>query len=389
MIGARIRQARLLAGMTQQDVVDALENAGLATNKAKIIAYEKDRDMPDASTFLELSRIFDVPPVWLTFKPGQDVDWTGYRKRSTLPSRSREAIEGYVHGVAELQTELRTLLCPNRQVVFPERINVPDFEGAEKAARILRKEWQLGEDPIASLTRTAETNGVVVIDWAQPTERLDGLSGWYGDQVPVVVTKAHSNGDVARKRFSLAHELGHLVMNCPENLTEQLANRFAGALLVPEAVAKQEFQQPGPGIGFADLGTLKQKYGLSMQGWVYRAKDLGLISSNFAQSFWRAVNQRGWKKREPFEFAADEKPSFLKQMICRALDKELISPYQVLQVLPNYEIADERGVTGFYPTASELLSMPRSERKRYMDISIALARDEEFERFEVIGGEEY
>ena len=385
MIGARIRQARLLAGMTQQDVVDALENAGFPTNRATISAYENDRDMPDASTFLELSRLFDVPPVWLTFKPVQDVDWMGYRRRSTLPSSSREAIEGYVHGVAELQTELRTLLCPGRQVVFPEKTNVLDFEGAEKAARILREEWQLGEDPIASLTRTAEINGVVVIDWAQPTERFDGLSGWYGDQVPVIVTKANSGGDMARRRFSLGHELGHLVMNCPDNMLEQLANRFAGALLVPETVARQEFRQLGPKIGFSELGTLKQKYGLSMQGWAYRATDLGLISPNFAQSFWRAVNQRGWKKREPCEFAADEKPELLKQMICRAMEENMISHHQVLSVLRDCSFTEPEMESDIYPSATELLSMPSDWRKRFTAVSFALAAKEDFEIFEAFG----
>lgn len=389
MIGARIRQARLLAGMSQQDVVDALENAGLPTNRAKIIAYEKDRDMPDASTFLELSRLFDVPPVWLTFKPAQDVDWVGYRKRSTLPSGSREAIEGYVHGVAELQTELRTLLYPNRQAVFPERICVSDIEGAEKAARTLREEWQLGEAPIASLTRTAEINGVVVIDWARPVERFDGLSGWYGDHVPVIVTKANPEGDMARKRFSLAHELGHLVMNCPENLMEQLANRFAGALLVPETVAKQEFRQLAPEIRFSDLGALKQKYGLSMQGWVYRAKDLGIISSDFANSFWRAVNRRGWKKREPCEFIADEKPALLEQMVCRALDENLISRHQILSMLRDYCSTEPEFDSDIYPSATELLSMPADRRKRFTAVSFALAAREDFEIFEAFGGEEF
>lgn len=391
MIGTRIRQARLLATMSQQDVADALVDAGFTTSKAKIIAYEKDRDIPSAPILMEMSRLFDVPPVWLMHKPKQNVELQGYRKQSALRKKTRETIEAYVRDVAELHIELRGQLCPDMDFSFPKCVNVVDFDGAEKAAIVLRKSWKLDDAPISNLTHVAEDNGVVVIDWDRNTEHFDGLSIWYGKDVPVILTKCDVSAD--RKRFNLAHELGHLVMHTPKDMPEKqiekLAHRFAGALLVPAEVAIHELGEKRDRISIPELGKLKQKYGLSMQGWIYRAKDLEIISPDIASSFWPEINRRGWKKREPCEFVADEKPALLKQMIYRALDKGVISPYQVLQVLPDFEIADEDGGTGIFPTASDLLSMPRYERERYLDISFALAKDEEFERFEVIGEEEF
>lgn len=389
MMGTRIRQARLLAGMTQQEVADALVDAGFQANKAKIIAFEKDRDIPNAPTLMEMSRLFNVPPVWLMHKPKEDIDLQGYRKQSTLRAKTRDAIEAHVCDVAELYIELRSKLYPDMAVNFPDRMRVSDFDGAEEAAKQLRRKWQLGDSPIPNLTQIAEANGVVVVDWNRDTREFDGLSLWYRQDVPVIVTKCDVTAD--RKRFNLAHELGHLVMQIPEDIperqTERLAHRFAGALLVPENVAIEELRKRGARIGFSELGSLKQEYGMSMQGWIYRAKDLGVISEALAERFWRKMNQLGWRMREPCDFAAEEKPILLTQMILNALDEGLVAPYRILQVFPSYEF-DSCKEFGVFPTASELLAMPKYERERYMDISFALAKDEDFEVFEVFGEEE-
>lgn len=391
MIGARIRQARLLAGMSQKDVAAALNNAGISVKMNSLAKFEHDKDMPNAITLMALSQVFDVPPVWLMHEPKLKVNWLGYRKLSTLSAKECFSIENHVRDVAELQITLIREFKQNESSNIPRCIPVSNFEEAEGAAEKLRNSWNLDESPIESLTRTSEANGVIVIEWDRSTGRFDGLSGWCGEGIPVIVTR--ENVDADRKRFNLAHELGHLVMKTPEDMAddqiEKLAHRFAGALLVPAEAARREVGNQRARIAFSELGRLKQKYGLSMHGWVFRLKDLEIISHDMASSYWPKVSQRGWKKKEPYEFIANEKPAKLEQMIYRALDKDLISPYRVLQVLPDFEIADEKGMAEIFPTASELLSMPRTERERYLDISFALARDEEFERFEVIGGEEY
>ena len=391
MIGTRIRQARLQARMTQKEVAAALENAGIPIKINKLAKFEHDRDMPNALTLLALSRVFNVPPVWLMHEPKLDVVWLGYRKRSKLSVKDCYSIEEYVRDVADLQVELRNKLYPDEDINFPKCISVTNNKEAEDAAEKLRKTWNLNDEPIESLTRTAEENGVIVIEWDRLTGRFDGLSGWCGEGIPVIVTRKDVDAD--RKRFNLAHELGHLVMQPSENMPvdqiEKLAHRFAGALLVPASVALREVGEHRDKIAFSELGRLKQKHGLSMHGWVFRLRDLQIISPNMASLYWPKISRRGWKKKEPYEYIADEKPAILEQMIYRALDKGVISPYQVLQVLPDFEITDEDGGTGIFPTASDLLSMPKYKRERYLDISFALAKDEEFERFEVIGEEEF
>ena len=393
MIGARIRQARLLAGMSQQDVADALGRAGITVSREAVTGFERGEEAPNASVLMALSRRFVVPPVWLMHEPKLEIDWQGYRKRSALPAKTREAIEGYARDVAELQLELHSLLYPDKKSKFPEeRIPVTNPEEAEEAAGILRKAWGLGDAPINNLTRTAEDQGVVVIDWPRQTERFDGLSGWGRDEVPVVVTKRDVAAD--RKRFNLAHELGHLVMQTPADMpvdqTEKLANRFAGALLVPAEVARRELGgEERSTISFDELGALKQRYGLSMQSWVYRAKDLGIVSPGLARSFWLEVSRRGWRKSEPFDFIGDEEPALRKQMISRALVGGLVSGDRILQALPKYEFPSTLAETTEFPTAAELAGMSFEEREVWIKRSFELSKSIEFEIFEAFGEEEF
>ncbi|PXF55416.1 MAG: hypothetical protein C4B58_15095 [Deltaproteobacteria bacterium] len=59
---------------------------------------------------------------------------------------------------------------------------------------------------------------------------------------------------------------------------ESLANRFAAAFIVPPAVARQELGEHRRSLSFQELGILKRKHGLSMQAWMRRAFDLGIIN---------------------------------------------------------------------------------------------------------------
>ncbi|MCY3945310.1 MAG: XRE family transcriptional regulator [Anaerolineaceae bacterium] len=391
MIGARIRQARLLAGMSQQDVADALRRADISVQKANVSGFERGKTVPDTSLLMALSRFFDVPLFWLLHEPRLEMKWLGYRKRTALPAKTREAIESYARDVAELHLELRRLLSLEKEVSFPEGINVTSLDDAEKAAGALRSEWELGDKPVSSLTQAAESNGVIIIEWDRPTERFDGLSGWCEDNIPIIVTKA--NVDPDRKRFNLAHELGHLVMNTPEDMpednVEKLAHRFAGALLVPPEAARRELGEQRNSISFAELGTLKRRYGLSMQGWMYRARDLGIVSPRLAHIFWLEVSRRKWRKNEPYPVSCDEEPTRLDEMILQASENELVSDERVLQALPHYEFPVPVIETDEFPTTTEFLGMSEEEQEYWMQRSYELAEDLDIEEFEAFGEEEF
>jgi Zn-dependent peptidase ImmA (M78 family) len=152
------------------------------------------------------------------------------------------------------------------------------------------------------------------------------------DDAPVIVTKAGLPGD--RQRFNLAHELGHLVMIIDHTVDEEkAAHRFASAFLVPASTVLFELGQHRSQLDFNELYLLKRKYGLSMQAWIYRSRDLGIIGENTTEKLYRLFSQKGWKKKEPGEALPPEEPLRFRRLVYHALAEDLISQTRAKELL--------------------------------------------------------
>ncbi len=80
MIGERIRQARLLAGLTHQALADALTDAGHPATKAVISKYEKNKSAPSAQFLLLAASILAVPASYFTHQLTLKVNWLAFRR---------------------------------------------------------------------------------------------------------------------------------------------------------------------------------------------------------------------------------------------------------------------------------------------------------------------
>ena len=69
MIGARLKQARLLAGMTQRQLARELGEAGFKITAAAISKYEKEKSFPTARFMLLASSVLGVPSTYLMHEP--------------------------------------------------------------------------------------------------------------------------------------------------------------------------------------------------------------------------------------------------------------------------------------------------------------------------------
>jgi len=79
--------------------------------------------------------------------------------------------------------------------------------------------------------------------------------------------------------------------------------------------------------------VLKQAYGLSMQGWLYRARDLGVLSQSSFQSMCRMFAARGWRKVEPGPRVEPEKPKLFMQQVFHACAEDLIGESKAAELL--------------------------------------------------------
>ena len=384
MIDARLKQARLLAGMTQRKLAAMLEETGFSVTAAAISKYEKGKSFPSAQFLLLASTILEVPSTYFSHESTKPVEWLGFRCRQKLSKTERNKLKAYASDVAELQIELRELLYPNSRPALPT-IQVNSLDDAEEAAERLREVWDVGDRPLDNLVQTAEDREIVVIGWTDNTGLFDGLSGRCGDR-PVAVINTEVPKD--RLRLSLAHEIGYLAMDVSNTAIgeEKLAYRFAASFLVPAKHARYELGTHRNHLEWGELESLKRKYGMSMAAWLMRARDLHIINQNVFELMWREFSAKGWRRVEPEEYFGDEEPLQLKQMSQRAVSEGLVSVDRISRIaLDILDDEPDEELYSRYPDALELLAMDAAERDAWMEKFSAMADKLEFEDFEPFG----
>lgn len=222
------------------------------------------------------------------------------------------------------------MLCLSKlldSIEIEPELHLPEYEaedysndGAE-IARMVRRTWMIPPGPINNLTRLVEKAGIIVFPSYFSATRVDGVSVNIAGLPPVIFLNIMSPAD--RARFSLAHELGHLVMHKQISPTmEDEANEFAAELLMPEKEMLVEFSDR---IDLKELARLKRIRKTSMAALLYRAKSIDKISENQSAYLWRQLSK--YRKNEPESTNFErEEPSTLKtmlKMIIESLDYSL------------------------------------------------------------------
>jgi Zn-dependent peptidase ImmA (M78 family) len=163
------------------------------------------------------------------------------------------------------------------------------------------------------------------------TARIDGMSQWIDDH-PVMLINSAAPTD--RKRLTLAHELGHLLLHngfATED-PEREANEFASEFLMPGHVIRPDLRPATLGR----LRDLKRVWGVSMQALYERAYNLKLVTTAERVSFYKSMNARGWKTSEPDSELLEPETPQLVAVIGDALRSKGLS---------DSEIADLAGFT--------------------------------------------
>ena len=116
-------------------------------------------------------------------------------------------------------------------------------------------------------------------------------------------------------RTSLAHELGHAIMNrVPTDSMEDEAYAFAGELLVPE----KEFRRSciGNRITLQWLAHQKRFWQRSIAFLLFRVGFLDIRNRYQTQYLWKQISARGWRTREPRETDfPHEQPSIFPELL--------------------------------------------------------------------------
>ncbi|MFD0820486.1 helix-turn-helix domain-containing protein [Micromonospora zhanjiangensis] len=203
----------------------------------------------------------------------------------------------------------------------------------EEFAQEARESLRLAPDkPIPHLTRALERAGVAVAPMVLPNDQDEertaighfGVSYWEGLGDPALIGYFPGHqGD--RDRFTLAHELGHLVLHTFRPRVAQLqaeaeANRFATALLVPLSRAESELSDR---LSLTDYARLKATWGVSIQALIMRGHSIGSIGETRRKSLFVQLSAKGWRRQEPV-VVGHEAPKLLWTLLSRRFGPRLL-----------------------------------------------------------------
>lgn len=296
--------ARHLRGFTQKKSADRL---GIA--QAVYSRMENDLVEIDEKMLKRVSTVFRLPVEFFdqhepVYGPPVSVH-TMLRGPSQISARDVDMI------TAELNLRLMHLRRFLDNVEFNPSLHLPQFDieafdSPTQIAVMVRRHWKVPAGPVKNLTRLLERAGVIVSfsefngagtdNSKRQGSGVSGVTFSAPGQPPLILLNPNHPAD--RVRFTLAHELGHLVMHrFPTPAMEKEANEFASAFLLPPDELRSVCR--GRKVDLALLGTLKLEWKISMQGILYAIQREGIITKNQANYLWKQISAKGWRTREP------------------------------------------------------------------------------------------
>jgi Zn-dependent peptidase ImmA (M78 family) len=332
MLAQRIERARKTSGFSLRDLAAKIGVSQTAINK-----YERGILTPDSTMLIKLAKALDVKVGYFLRSTTLELEKPEYRKKSSISAKQLRMIEGEILDLIERRMELESLFPkpPVQEFMTPDNLpaRIASLDAIEEVAKLVRKEWELGLNPIPELVDVLESNGIRVFQIIESGEsKFDGLAAKVNGQRIIVISTKWS-GD--RQRFTMAHELGHLILEgrLANDIDEERASdRFAGAFLLPQDSIISELGEYRNRLELQELLMLKQEYGISMSGILYRAKDLGIIKQVYHKQLMIEFSKRGWRKKEPKPYPA-EIPHHFKQLVFHALAEEYISESKAAELM--------------------------------------------------------
>lgn len=323
----RIILAREARGINQSELAEKL---GL--NKGSLSKIEAGEKTLSKDNLTKISTITGFPESFFFAEGDIIAENLSFRKREKVAQTFIMPITAKSNIIRQHVQFLAEQL--GKQTEHLPAIEVTDVQTPAQIAKAVREKWRLKFPVIPSVTELLEDHGIVVSSFPFVTERVDSRCMLTDNGQPVIFLNGQMLGD--KQRFSLAFELGHLVMHTffqvpLERSISREANQFAAEFLMPEDDIKKDFKGD---ITVAQLGELKRKWKVSMISLLYRADDLGFMTPNQKRYLVQQFNQLQIRRREPIELDVPvEKPKLLRRWIADFKDKNKFSTAQVAEAL--------------------------------------------------------
>jgi Zn-dependent peptidase ImmA (M78 family)/transcriptional regulator with XRE-family HTH domain len=238
------------------------------------------------------------------------------KQRSRVPVKTLSRIGAMInirrqHIVRLLRSYEMEATKPIPQIDLEEQGLTP-----EKVAARMREYWLVRRGPVPSVTEIIEEAGGIVMLARFGTNLLDGLSIRSEGLPPMFFMNRDVTGD--RFRFSLARELGHIIMHrIPEDddMMERQAYRFAAAFLMPADDIRPHLSHPK----LTTLTRAKAYWKVPISDMIERAYYLKLIT-DYQHRKLKTEYSKAFEDAEPLPTDI-ESPRRLRDMVKFHMEK--------------------------------------------------------------------
>lgn len=301
--------ARQSRGLTQKELAERLSiTPALLSKMENGIRDVTSENLERIACVLDYPRefFFNSESVY-----GLGVSEIYHRRRQNVSNKTLDRIHAQVNVVAiSLNKMLRGVDIGDKEFRI---LDIDEFDGnPSEVACAVRAMWNIPPGPIRDFTKVIEYARGIVIPFDFGTKRIDAIGYWHSSSIPLFFTNITIPGD--RLRFSLGHELGHVIMhqNYPFPDIEKQADMFAAEFLMPEREIRSQLID----ITLEKLAILKPYWKVSMAALLKRATDLGTITERRARILWMQMGKLGIRHREPIELdIPQEIPELQKEIV--------------------------------------------------------------------------
>ena len=323
--------ARQSRGLSQKELAERLSITPALLSKMETgVRYVTDANL------IKIANVLNYPIDFFLNKArvyGLGVSEIYHRRRQNIPNKTLDKIHAQINIIRMSLAKMLQGVEIGENEFRP--INIDEFNGdIGEIAQSVRALWNVPSGPIQNLTKIIEYARGLVIPFEFGTNRIDALSYWPNNTPPLFFINMNIPGD--RLRYSLCHELGHIMMHqdYPHPDIERQADMFAAEFLMPEHEIRQQLVD----VTLETIALLKPYWKVSMAALLKRATDLGTITPRRARTLWAQMTKSGIKYREPAELDIPvEIPSLQKEILSVYSDEMDYSLSELAKMLVLYE----------------------------------------------------
>lgn len=343
-VSVNLKRIRIARGLTMEKAAKAAGITRMAYHN-----IEKGISEPRVSNLQSLANALGVKVFDLVRSVPElhSVRFRALKWKTKKAKEKREEIKEEVALWLRDYNDLESMLDTNKGKKFSVPHAITKLKEPGKAADEARRSFGLKEDEIINnICGLVESAGIKLHFMSIELDEFFGFSVNDKDLGAAIVVNSLESIPTERKIFTIAHELGHILMH-PSSFNddameieaqEKEADQFASQFLMPHAAFRKRIEEV-KGLNFVDaILHIKRVFKVSYKAVIYRLIEEGIVDDKIWPAFYGK-----YKQEYKFEFKGHKEPipiepidcieDRLNRLVREAYEKEIISMSRAAEIL--------------------------------------------------------